>query len=168
MLLSSQLRFPYNSAERLRRVQPSGGREEGATNFSHVLFTSRFPNGKREKPPTLPAVGEAHPAGLRVPRIAQAPKVQELSHHRQVCEPAPLGTWHDSVVGEKQSHQVWALSLRNRVPAGGPAGRRRGAWSRSGAGAAAKLRRPPSAFLSSQGLVTLISPPSSYRGSDFC
>lgn len=137
-------RAPSPGFLKLRRRRCAGfsstewGKGERSDQVSTGLTTNVL-KGNKEKPLTLPRVWEANRAGLRLSPIAKRPKVKELSHHGQVCKPAPLGTWHDSVVGEKESQKVLALSSRNQGLACGCAGRCRGAWSRRGEGAAAKL-----------------------------
>lgn len=157
MLLRSQPRFPYDSAKRFCRVRPVGeGKGEQPT--FHASHHHGFQR-KKEKPLTLPPVREVHRAWLSLSPIAKGPQVKEVSYKGKVCKPAPLGTWHDSVVGEKKSQQGLALSSRNQVLACGPAERCKGAWSRSGT---ERLQSPrsPFAFLSRKGFVTFIPLPS--------
>ena len=104
----------------------------------HASYHAVF-EGNKEKTLTLPLVWEEHRTRLRLSPIAKGPQVQELGHHGELCKPAPRGTWHDSVVGEKKNQQVLALSSKNQVLARGRARRCRGAWSRSGEREAARL-----------------------------
>lgn len=108
----------------------------------------------------LPSVRELHWAWLSLAPISKDPKVKEVGYNGEVCKPAPLGTWHDSVVGEKKSQQSLALSSRNQVLACGRAERCRGAWSRSGTERLQSCPGSPFAFLRRKGLVTFIPLPS--------
>lgn len=128
----------------------------------HASYPAVF-EGNKEKTLTLPLVWEEHRTRLRLSPIAKGPQVQELSDHGELCKPAPLGTWHDSVGGEKKNQQVLALSSRNQVLARGRARRCWGAWSRSGEREAARLPAISLCFfffffLSKKGLVYLSVP----------
>lgn len=58
--------------------------------------------------------------------------MQELGHHGELGKPAPLGTWHDSVVGAQKSPEVSGLSSSKQVLACGREERRRGHGPREG------------------------------------
>lgn len=120
--------------------------------------------GSKEKPLTLPPVREVHRARPRLSPIAKGPKVQEVSHNGEVCKPAPLGTWHDSVVGEKKSQQVFSLSSRNQVLACGRAGRCGVAWSTAGTASAASCPYLPLLFKAGRGSLPLFPSPPPERG----
>lgn len=133
-------------------TQPNGlaefsqwGRGGGSHQLSTHLPTTVF-KADKEKPLTLPPVREVHRAWLSLCPIAKGPKVKEVSYNGELCKPAPLGTWHDSVVGEKKSRRGLALSSGNQALACGRAGRCRGAWSRSGTERPRSYPRSPFAF----------------------
>lgn len=101
-------------------MQPNGFAEFSSAGWGKGKRSNKVPacltttvlKRNKEESLTLPPVWEANRAWLRLSPIAKRPKVKELGHHGKVCKPAPLGTWHDSVVGEKKSQKSFSPQLQ--------------------------------------------------------
>ena len=101
--------LPAQISSQLSQTALRSSAEWGKGKESNQLCTRLTPEvfkGNKEKPLTLPPVREEHRARLRLSPIAKGPQVQELSHHGELCKPAPLCTWHDSVVAERKVNKV--------------------------------------------------------------
>lgn len=77
--------------------------------------------------------------------------MQELGQHGELCEPAPLGTWHDSVVGAETSPEVSALSSSSRGRAESRVGGRGETHGPGEALSGAQRTGPAFAFVSREG-----------------
>ena len=86
------------------------GTDQVPLSYSTVRKTNK------EKPLTLPRVWEANRPGLSLSPVAKSPKINKLSHDRELGQPAPPSTWHGSVVGEKKSFKSFSSQLQISSP----------------------------------------------------